>query len=86
MLKPPLELTTHYKGKDFEAELLPDGAVRFQGKTYKTCSAAGDVARGTITGHRMSTNGWVFWYYRNQDGKLVPLDDARQALLKRKAK
>ena len=86
LLKPPLKLTTRYKGKDLEAELLSDGAVRFQGKTYKTCSTAADFARGTITGRRMNTNGWVFWHYRNQDGKVVPLDDARQTLLRRKAK
>jgi len=86
LLKPPLKLTKHYKGKDLEAKLLPDGAVRFQGKKYETCSKAATFARGTIAGRRMNTNGWTFWRYLNQDGKLVPLNNARQALLKRKAK
>jgi len=86
LLKPPLKLTTSYKGHDLEAELRHDGTILFQGKNYKTCSMAGDFARGTITGHRMSTNGWVFWQYRDEEGELVPLDAARQVFLKRKAK
>jgi hypothetical protein len=85
LLKPPLKLTVHYMGRDFESELLSNGTVRFQGKIYKTCSAAADSARGTVTGRRMSTNGWIFWHYRDPQGTLVPLDTARQEYLKRKA-
>jgi len=86
LLRPPLKLTSHYRGTDFEAELLPDGAVTFRGKMYKTCSGAADFARSTITGRPMSTNGWVFWEYRDQNGNLVPLDTARQEFSKRRAK
>jgi hypothetical protein len=85
LLKPPLKLTVHYKGADLEADLLPDGSVRFQGKTFKSCSTAGDYARSTITGRNMNTNGWVFWQYVDQRGELVLLDSARKEYLKRKA-
>jgi hypothetical protein len=85
VLKTPLKLNVHYKGHDLEADLLPDGTVNFQGKNYPTPSAGAEVARSTITGRRMSTNGWIFWKYRDDRGKLVLLDDARQRYLKRKA-
>jgi hypothetical protein len=86
LLKPPLKLTVHYEGADLEADLLADGSVRFQGKTFKTCSAAGEYARSTITGHRMSTNGWVFWRCQDEAGTWVPLDVARQKYMGSKAK
>jgi len=85
LLKTPLKLTRHYKGHDLKAELLPSGMVRFEGETYKSCSLAADYARGSITGRRMNTNGWVFWQYRDEDGNLVELDTARQEFLKRKS-
>jgi len=86
LLKPPLNLTKHYKGHDFKAELLPDGAIGFQGKTFETCSAAAEFARSTVTGRRMNTNGWAFWHYQDQDGNSVPLEAARQKYPNRKAK
>jgi hypothetical protein len=82
VLKAPLKLTVCYKKKEFEAELLSDGTVRFQGNVCDTCSMAADLARSTVTGRRMSTNGWIFWRYRDEAGKLVPLDNARQQYLK----
>ncbi len=84
LLKPPLRLFRHYKGHDLEAELLPDGTVTFQGKTYKSGSTAADFARMTVTGHRMNTNGWAFWQFRNEQGEAVELNVPRQEFLKRK--
>jgi hypothetical protein len=86
LLKLPLKLTVHYKSKVLEGDLLSDGTVRFQGEIYKTCSAAGDFARSTVTGRRMNTNGWTFWRYLDPQGKLVLLDTARQEYMNRKAK
>lgn len=85
-LKAPLKLMVHYKGRDLEAQLQPDGTVTFQGEHYKTCSTAAECARGTVTGRRMNTNGWIFWKYRDQSGKLVVLDVARKEYLKRESK
>ena len=83
LLKAPLKLTVHYKGHDLEADLLPNGTVTFQGKNYPSSSTAAELARGTITGRPMHTNGWTFWKYRDEGGKLVFLDTARQEYLKR---
>ena len=85
LLKAPLKLTVHYLRRDLEADLLPDGTVTFQGKNYASSSTAAEMARGTVTGRRMNTNGWTFWKYRDEGGKLVLLDTARQEYMKRKA-
>jgi hypothetical protein len=77
-LKPPLKLTKHYKSKDLEADLLRDGTIRFQGESYESCSAAAEVAASTVTGKKQSKDGWQFWRYVDENGKLVPLDTARQ--------
>jgi hypothetical protein len=82
ILSPPLKLFRKYKGQTVEAELLPDGKVWFQGVTYPSSSQAGEVARGSITGRRMNTNGWSFWQYRDAAGKRLCLDDARKRFVK----
>jgi Restriction Enzyme Adenine Methylase Associated len=81
ILKPPLKLFRKYKGQTVEAQLLPDGTVVFQDVAYATCSQAGEVARGRITGHQMSTNGWTFWQYHDVEGKRHCLDDARKTYI-----
>jgi hypothetical protein len=84
LLTAPLKLSVHYKRHNLEADLLPDGTVTFQGKNYPSSSTAAEIARGTITGRPMHTNGWTFWKYRDESGKLVFLDTARQEYLRRK--
>jgi hypothetical protein len=86
MLKPPLQLFRKYRGRLMEASLQADGRVDFQGQSYESCSQAASVARSTITGRPMHTNGWCFWLYRAEAGKCLSLDSARQRLLKAKAK
>ena len=78
ILSPPLKLFRKYRGRTLEATLLPDGSVGFQGANYQTCSLAANVARGSITGRPMSTNGWVFWQYLDAKGVTRTLDHARQ--------
>ena len=77
----PLRLSNHYKGRDLEATLRPDGAVEFQGKRYTSCSSAAAAARGTVIGGKPSTNGWTFWEFRDEAGQLVPLDRVRKEYL-----
>lgn len=76
-LNPPLRLFRKYKGTVLEAKLLSNGTVEFQGTAYPSCSTAAELARGTITGRRMNTNGWGFWQYTERDGKTFTLTDAR---------
>jgi predicted type IV restriction endonuclease len=80
----PTRLFRRYKGGTLEATLLPDGKVEFQGTHYDSCSTAAEIARGTITGHRMNTNGWSFWQYLDPDGKKTTLFDVRAKYLKMK--
>ncbi len=86
VISPPVKLFRKYKGKVLEATLVPDGTVEFQGECYKTCSLAADMARGSVTGRRMNTNGWVFWQYVDAGGATRTLDDARRTYLKQKSK
>lgn len=83
-LRAPLKLIKRYKGHDLEAELLVDGTVTFRGKSFQSCSAAGSFAKSIITGHEMSTNGWQFWNYRDNNGNLLPLAVAWQEFRKQK--
>jgi hypothetical protein len=83
-LRAPLALFRKYKGQRMEATLLPDGRVEFQGTVYDSSSTAADYARGTLTGRRMNTNGWIFWQYLDESQKTVMLDDARQRFIRSK--
>ncbi len=83
MLKAPLQLFSNYKNTMLEAKLLPTGEVEFQNKRYTSPSAAGAAARKTITGKKMSTDGWYFWRVQGDDGKLRTLWQVRDAYVKR---
>jgi predicted type IV restriction endonuclease len=78
LLVPPLRLFRKYKGQMFEATLLSDGAVEFQGTRYESCSTAAEKARMVLTGRRMSTNGWDFWQFVDKEGKKNTLFDVRE--------
>jgi hypothetical protein len=80
MLPSPLRLFRNYKGKLLEATLLADGQVQFGGTTYDTCSRAAEVARETITGRRMNTNGWAFWQL-DSGGTVKTLEEVRANFL-----
>jgi Restriction Enzyme Adenine Methylase Associated len=80
-LKPPIRLFRKYKSRIMEASLYPDGTVEFQGKRYPTCSTAAEIARSTLTGRRMNTNGWSFWQYEDGKGKTETLLDVRERYL-----
>jgi predicted type IV restriction endonuclease len=73
LLRPPVPLFRKYRGTLLEANLLADGSVEFRGTVYKTCSTAAEVARGTITGRKMNTNGWSFWQFRDGEGQTKEL-------------
>jgi hypothetical protein len=81
LLVPPLTLFRKYLGTKLQATVLQDGKVEFQGTAYDSCSTAAEIGRGTITGRRMNTNGWVFWQYVGPDGKTHLLAEARNKFL-----
>lgn len=82
LLRPPLKLSRHYKGRDLDAMLHKDGTVEFQGKRYASCSTAATTARGTVIGGQPHTHGWKFWRFRGADGQLVALDQVRTGFIK----
>jgi len=88
MLTTPLHLQKKYKGKLLEAEIIQDGSVIFDGKSYDSLSTSAGMARNTVIGvppdgrplHQ--TNGWIFWQFQDADtGKLEFLDVLRQRYL-----
>lgn len=78
LLQIPCRLFRKYKGHQLEATLQPDGKVKFGENGYDSCSTAAEVARGTVTGRRMNTNGWVFWQFEGADGRRQILDELRR--------
>jgi hypothetical protein len=86
LLSPPVRLFRKYRGRVMEATLLPQGTVEFEGRTYDSSSTAAEVARSTVTGRRMHTNGWDFWQYQDTAGKTLTLFDVRQKFLAMKGK
>jgi len=57
LLLPPVKLTRTYKGKALEAQLRPDGHIKFGRRTYDSLSTAAGAARASVSG-------------TGQDGKL----------------
>ena len=56
-------LYKEYKGKDYQAKLLPSGKIKYKNKLYDSPTGAAKAATG-----RKTINGWKFWYFRNDDG------------------
>jgi len=61
-----------YNGKDHKAWVRKNGGIKYKGVTYDTPSGAGKAAR------KRSTNGWIFWKYRDENGDLVKLTSLRK--------
>ncbi len=70
----PLEeipIFAQYKGRLFQAVLLPNYHVRLAGQEHRSPSGA---AR-SITGRQV--NGWMFWRYADEKGHEHPIDNLR---------
>ena len=67
-----LPIFARYKGRRFEAVLLPDHHVRFGEKEYGSPSGAGLVIVDSKT-----LNGWRFWHYVDDKGLEHPISDLR---------
>jgi len=81
-IKPPLDLERTYKGQRFTARVEEDGSVSFDGERYNSPSVAGAMARAKAlkASSYQATNGWVFWRFKDKQGKLMPLDVLRKPL------
>jgi len=61
-----------YKGKDYKAWVYGNGTIKFDGQLYKSPSTVGFNIR------KKGTNGWSFWKFKNNKGKLVKLKELRK--------
>ena len=66
-----IPIFARYKGRRFEAVLLPNHHVHFAGQEHRSPSGA---AR-SITGRQV--NGWMFWRYADEKGHEHPIDSLR---------
>jgi len=64
-------LKVRFKGKLFWARTRRDGQIRFDGRLFKSPSAAAVALR------QKPTNGWDFWQYERAPGDWVPLAKLR---------
>ena len=86
LLRAPATIVADYFGRQFHAEVLDDGTIRFGDAAPRSLSAAGEAvkvaARGTnLPQSVLATDGWAFWKARDPDtGDLVPLKELRRRL------
>ena len=62
-----------YKGRVHKAWVIGNGRIKYNGQWYESPSAAGGAVRGGKV-----TNGWRFWKYKNESGKLVYISEKRK--------
>ncbi len=84
----PLDIETAYKGHQLAARIESNGNVVWNGTTFDSLSMAGGMARKSIVGappgrEYPPTNGWIFWRFRDADGRLAFLDVLRERHSKR---
>lgn len=68
-----LPILARYRGRRYDATLLPDRRVLFDGKEYGSPSGAGV----TIVPYD-TLNGWQFWRYVDDKGEEHPISDLRE--------
>ena len=76
LIRPETTLFVEYKGTVHEATVQPDGTILFEGKLFKTPSAAGGAVTAKHGVH--APNGWWFWQLNAADGSPKPLETIRQ--------
>ena len=88
LIVPPLDVERTYTGRRLVGRIEPDGRVSFGGETYNSPSVAAAMARLSVLGPTPGrkypqTNGWAFWQFRDQDGRLRELHVLRERLVAR---
>jgi len=73
----PLKIQANYRGATIEATINTAGEIEYDGKSYKSPSAAANDARldhGFGGAARVRTNGWTWWRFTDTDGAVKELD------------
>ena len=83
IIQPPLDLHRTYLGQALSARIETDGSVTFQGKSFRSLSAASQAAQiaASVTRKSPSSNGWTFWKFTDADGQVKSIDVLRQQYL-----
>ena len=87
VIEPPLMLERKYLERRLKAQIEPDGTVTCMGRSFCTLSSAASHARETCAellgagAHQLSSNGWAFWQFRNEDGELESIGNLRRRFL-----
>lgn len=89
VIVPPLALERRYLDQRLRAQIETDGTVTCMGRCFDTLSSAASHARSACTellgsgSHRLSSNGWAFWQYRDEAGELESIGRLRDRFLGR---
>src|SRR5207253_8459609 len=90
ILRPPLRIEHEFEGVTLRATITTDGNIRFNGRVYGALrsngtplSTAAGVALATVRdpppGRRLvPADGWLFWRFRSEDGRLLAIDVLRR--------
>ncbi len=88
LIKPPLDVERDYKGVHLTAVIDRRGKVVFGEGVYDSLSTSAGMARRSVVGAPPDrpypqTNGWQFWQYCDEHGKLQQLDHLRKQYITR---
>jgi hypothetical protein len=87
VIDPPLSLEREYLERRLKAQVEADGTVTCMGRSFCTLSSAASHARDTCSellgaeAHQLSSNGWAFWQFRNEEGQLESIGSLRRRFL-----
>jgi hypothetical protein len=88
VIAPPLDLERTYSNRRLRARIERDGRVTCMGREFATLSSAATFARSTCPeplsaeSHRISNNGWTFWQFRDENGRLESVGGLRKRFLR----
>ena len=84
VIKPHFPIHVNFRGQDFSAEIDKDGFVLLEGRRRTSLSVAGGIVRAIVSGKPDNglpyrrVNGWTFWRYTDDKGKIRKMDELRK--------
>ena len=71
-IKRGFRIRREYKGVMYTAKVYRSGTINLAGRLYNSPSTASKAVAGR------SSDGWIFWRYKNKSGEWVPLNHLRK--------
>ena len=79
VLSKGMKLQNTYKGKEFVAEVIEGGRIKFNSGVYNSVSSAAVAAIRSTGSKRNTEDGWRWWRYQDpQTRELKSIDDLRK--------